>query len=125
MDDNSTKVLLAAIVLAVVVAITRRFDHVSLRIEQLRIDVFGLLKVSTNLLNVAMQRRLRTKRRRANHRGNVAWAAPFLQGSFALTDVIRVVPGNHDIDMIVVTHPDDDHLNDLPHFFQCKHHGRR
>jgi hypothetical protein len=36
MDDNSTKVVLTALVLAFVVAITRRFDRVSLRIEQLR-----------------------------------------------------------------------------------------
>jgi hypothetical protein len=54
MDNNTTKVVLAAIVLAFVVAVMRRFDRVSLRIEQLKIDIFGLLKVSTSLLDVAM-----------------------------------------------------------------------
>ena len=103
MDDNTTKVVLTAIALAFVLAIMRRFDRVSLRIEQLKIDIFGLLKVSTSLLNVAMQRR-RPKRRWIKHGDDIAWA-PFSQGSFALADII-MVPGNHDIDRIVVTHPE-------------------
>jgi phosphoribosyl 1,2-cyclic phosphodiesterase len=54
-----------------------------------------------------------SRQRRVNHSGEITWAAPFFQGSFALTNAIRVMPGNHDIDMIVVTHPDSDHLNGL------------
>lgn len=110
MDDNTTKVVLTAIALAFVLAIMRQFDRVSLHIERLRIDIFGLLKISTNLLNVAMQRRQRSKRRRVNHGDDLAWA-PFPQGSFALAGII-MVPGNHDIhvDRIVVTHRDSDHL---------------
>jgi phosphoribosyl 1,2-cyclic phosphodiesterase len=125
MDDNTTKVVLTAIVLAFVVAIMRQFDRVSLHIERLKIDIFGLLKVGATVLNVAMQRRQRSKRCRVNHSDDIAWAAAFAQGSFALNNTIRRVPGNHDIDMIVVTHPDGDHLNGLLHFFQCPHHGSR
>jgi hypothetical protein len=120
MDDNTTKVVLTAIALAFVLAITRRFDRVSLRIERLKIDILGLLKVSTSLLNVAMQRRRRTKRW-VYHGDDIAWA-PFPQGSFALANII-MVPGNHDIDRIVVTHPDSDHLDGLGHILRCPHHG--
>jgi hypothetical protein len=119
MDDNTTRVVLTAIALAFVLAIMRRFDRVSLRVERLKIDIFGLLKISTNLLNVAMQRR-RSKRRWVNHGDDIAWAS-FMQGSFALANII-MVPGDHDIDWIVVTHPDDDHLDGLRHFFRCPHH---
>jgi hypothetical protein len=125
MDDNTTKVVLTAIVLAFVVAIMRQFDRVSLHIERLRLNVFGLLKVGTSVLNIAMQRRQRPKRRRVSRSGDITWAAPFLQGSFALTDAMRLVPGDYDIDMFVVTHPDDDHLHGLVHFFKCPHHGSR
>jgi len=125
MDDNTTKVVLTAIVLAFVVAVMRQFDRVSLHIERLRLDIFGLLKVGTNVLNIAMQRRQRSKRRRVSRSGDITWAAPFMKGSFALTNAIRVVPGNHDIDMFVVTHPDDDHRHGLLHFFQRPHHGPR
>jgi phosphoribosyl 1,2-cyclic phosphodiesterase len=124
MDDNTTKVVLTAIALAFVLAIMRRFDRVSLHIERLRINIFGLLKISTRLLNVAMHRR-RSRPRGVTHGGNIAWGTPFFRGSFALANAILVVPGNHDIDMIVVTHPNDDHLNGLWHFFRCPHHGSR
>lgn len=123
MDDNTTKVVLTAIALAFVLAITRRFDRVSLRIERLKIDIFGLLKVSTSLLNVAMQRRRRSKLRWVYHGDDIA-RAPFPQGSFALANII-MVSGNHDIDRIVVTHPDSDHLNGLGHIFRCTQHGSR
>jgi phosphoribosyl 1,2-cyclic phosphodiesterase len=123
MDDNTTKVVLTAIALAFVLAITGRFDRVSLHIERLRIDIFGLLKISTSLLNVAMHRRRRPRRRWVNHGEDIAWA-PFLPGSFALANII-MVPGNHGIDRIVVTHSDDDHVNGLRHFFRCPHHASR
>jgi hypothetical protein len=123
MDDNITKVVLTAIALAFVLAIMRQFDRVSLHIERLRIHIFGLLKISTNLLNVAMQRRRRSKRRWVHHGDDIAWA-PVPQGSFAFANII-MVPGNHDIDRIVVTHPDSDHLDGLGHIFRCPHHGSR
>jgi hypothetical protein len=114
MDDNTTKVVLTAIALAFVLAIMWGFDRVSLRIERLKIDIFGLLKVSANLLNVALHRRRRSKRRWINPGGDIA-RAPFPQGSFALANGIMVVLGNHDIDLLVITHPDDDHLYGLLH----------
>jgi hypothetical protein len=123
MDDNTTKVVLTAIALAFVLAVIRGFDRVSLRIERLKIDLFGLLKISTNLLNVAMQRQRRVKRRWVNHGDDTVWA-PFPQGSFALASII-MVPGNHDIDRIVVTHPDSDHFDGLGRIFRCPHHGSR
>jgi hypothetical protein len=39
---------------AFVVVTLRRFDRVSLRIERLRLNIFGLLKVSVGVLMVAM-----------------------------------------------------------------------
>jgi hypothetical protein len=122
MDDNTTKVVLAAIALAFVLAVMRGLDRVSLRVERLKIDIFGLLKISTNLLNVAMQRRRRCKRRWVNP-GDDSARAPFPQGSFALANII-MVPDNRNIDWMVVTHPDDDHLDGLRYFFRCPHHGR-
>lgn len=120
MDDNTTKVALTAIVLAFVVVIMRRFDRVSLHVERLKLDIFGLLKVGVGALQVAVQRGQEAKRRGINHRGGIVQAAPFMQGGAILT-----IPGNHDIDRIVVTHFDDDHLHGLPDFFRCPHHGSR
>jgi hypothetical protein len=125
MDDNTTKVVLIAIVLAFVVALIRRFDRISLRIERLKIDIFGLLKIGASLLDITMQGRRRRKRRRLNQSGDVAWPPPRLHCSFAFADGITIVPGNHDIDVFIVTHPDEDHLHALRDFFRCPHHGSR
>jgi hypothetical protein len=124
MDDNTTRVVLIAIVLAFVAVTVRRFDRVSLRVERLRFDIFGLLKVSVGVLMVAMRRRQGSKRRRINLSSGIARAAPFIQSRFASSSAIRMVLGDCDIDMFVVTHPDDDHVNGLLDIFQCPHHGR-
>jgi hypothetical protein len=111
MDDNTTKVLVIAIVLAFVFAIMRQFDRLSLHLEGLKLDILGLLKLRTGALKVTMQRH--------PERPSIAHAARFMHGSFAMDSVVW--PGNHDIDMIIVTHPDADHCNGLLNLIQCKH----
>jgi hypothetical protein len=123
MDDNTTRVVLTVVVLAFVVVTVRWFDRVSLRIERLRFNIFGLLKVRAGVLMVAMRRRQGSKRCRTNLSSGIARAAPFIQGRFASSSAIRVVLGDCDINMFVVTHPDDDHVNGLLDIFQCPHHG--
>jgi beta-lactamase superfamily II metal-dependent hydrolase len=113
MDDNTTKVVLAAIVLAFVVAIMRQFDRVSLHVQRLRLDIFGVLSVGASVLSVVMQRRRRSNRSRAERRGDVGRSTGFIQGSFARTNTIQAMLGSYDIDIVVVTHPDDDHLYGL------------
>jgi hypothetical protein len=112
MDNNTAKVLLTAIVLAFVLAIMRQFDRVSLHVEQLRLDILGLLKLSPGLLKVAAWRRPKRHAVNLSRNTEAAAAVMFPQGSFARRGVIPV-PGNHDIDInmiIIITHPDDDHL---------------
>jgi hypothetical protein len=77
MDDNTTKVAITAIALAFILAIMWGFDRVSLRIERLKIDIFGLLKVSTISRNVA--RRRRPKRREVNHGDGIAWVERYFK----------------------------------------------
>ena len=103
------KVLLTAIVLAFVLAIMRQFDRVSLHVERLRLDILGLLKLSAGLLKVAVRGRLKRRAVNLSRNTGAAAAVMFPQGSFARGGTI-LVPGNHDIDVIVITHPDDDHF---------------
>ncbi len=83
--------------------------------------------LATHQINVALQVRDRPTRRQRKQpltmvSGRPLRSSPFAQGSFALQNHIRLVPGNHDtnIDMIVITHPDDDHLNGLVRLIQYK-----
>jgi hypothetical protein len=119
MDDNTAKVLLIAIVLAFVYAILRRFDRVTIRVERLRLEILGLVKLGTGMLKVAAER-WKPERRTISFSGDIPETLHFMQGSFALTQAIRIVPGNHDIDIIAVTQPDDDHRNGLIRLIQCK-----
>jgi hypothetical protein len=112
MDDNIATVLLAAIILGFVVLVTRQFDRVSLHLERLNLHILGLLKLSIQAIKITMQRRPESRQ----------WASTrLMQGSFAPARALSA--GDHGIDMIVVSNPDDDHSNGLVHLFQCKHHS--
>jgi hypothetical protein len=130
MDDNTTKVLLAAIVLVFLFACIRRFDRVSLRLERLSLNIVGLLKLGTGALELALQRKPLAQPSRIPLNGDMEaenWQqafAPYLQGSSSISSAIQAAAG-HGIDMFILTHPDRDHQKGLQDFIRVPHHGRR
>ncbi len=107
MDDNTTKVMLTAIIFASLVAVLWRFGRVSLDVERLNFNLLGWLKLSMGALKVTLQRH---PEQYAN--------SPFVQGSVALRT--KILQGSHDVDFIVLTHPDADHRDGLLHLIECK-----
>jgi hypothetical protein len=79
--------------------------------------------LATHEINVALRIRERARRqptRRAvvMFSGGDSRSSPLAQGSLALAN--HILPGNHHIDMIVLTHPDDDHRSGVMHLIECK-----
>jgi len=92
-----------------------------------RIAAAAGFALATHQINVALPARKRSPRRQPKQRptfvsGDTSRSSAFAQGSFALPKSIRLVPGNHDIgiDVIVMTHSDDDHRKGLVQLIQCK-----
>jgi hypothetical protein len=96
MDDNTTKVLLAAIFVALIVAVIRQSGGVSLRLERLDLSLLGWLKLSIRTLKVTLQQH--------SERGT--------------DEPLMIASGN--VDLIVLTHLDSDHRNGLLSLFESK-----
>lgn len=123
MDDNTARVLLTATIMVFLFACLRRFDRVSLHIERLSFNVLGLLKLSTSILQLVLRRRRQPQPYIIDCTVK-DWAQIMGRSLRDGGDFIRFPHHGYNIDLVVTTHPDDDHRNGLKSLFQFKNHDR-
>lgn len=99
--------------------IVLRLDRLWLRLRSLKLDVPGWVKASARFFND--EPRNSSFSPKAMKSDGPLW----LWGSYGMASHVRVMPADEfDIDIMVITHPDQDHLYGIWRVLKGSHHGR-